>query len=101
MSTTKKKKSTNDNNPHGVGEGFHKERMLGMARNDFLGTIGLAIITAAIVFTRPYYKGEKTGLAFWGLVAKHFVVWFLIGVLFHLLFGVETAFIRFVKTRIF
>jgi hypothetical protein len=60
------------------GQGVHAPRIGGYARNDILGTIGLAIITAYIMKISFLYS---------------FVVWFVLGEILHYLFGVQTAFL--------
>lgn len=62
------------------GEGFHSTRFMGLALNDTLGTIGLALMTSYF-FEINIWKS-----LFW---------WFLIGEILHYLFGVQTAFLTF------
>ena len=60
------------------GQGVHAPRIGGYARNDILGTIGLAILTAYIMKISFLYS---------------LVVWFVLGEILHYLFGVQTAFL--------
>ena len=66
-------------------EGFHKERLLGMARNDLLGTIAISVLIG-------FFMNKNILLVF--------IVIFLLGVLLHLIFCVDTAFIKFLKKLI-
>jgi hypothetical protein len=59
-------------------QGVHAPRIGGYARNDILGTIGLAILTAYIMKISFLYS---------------LVVWFVLGEILHYLFGVQTAFL--------
>lgn len=61
------------------GQGFHAPRLLGLARNDLIGTVVLAWLIAR--FTR------------WSWL-KAFFVMFAIGTALHLLFCVDTAFLK-------
>lgn len=63
-------------------EGFHKERLFGMARNDLLGTIAISVIIGLLL--------KKN-------ILLVFIIIFLLGVLLHILFCVDTAFIKFLK----
>jgi hypothetical protein len=58
------------------GEGFHKQRLFGLARNDVLGTLGLALIIAAV-------SGWSAPLTVGGL--------FLSAIVLHAVFHVPTA----------
>jgi hypothetical protein len=60
------------------GKGFHEARLFGLARNDTLGTIGLAGITT-----------YTTNTPFW----KSLVGWFVAGEVLHYAFCVNTAFL--------
>ena len=60
------------------GEGVHAPRIWGYARNDILGTIGLAIITS--FFTNTSFL-------------KNLLVWFILGEVLHIAFGTQTAFL--------
>jgi len=57
-------------------KGVHKHRFLDAAVVDYLGTIGLAIITTLIT---------KMPLVLTT------IIWFILGVILHLLFGVQTS----------
>ena len=61
------------------GKGFHSTRILGLALNDTLATIALAIITSYILKIN---------------VLVSFVVWFVFGEVLHYLFGTDTAFLE-------
>ena len=61
------------------GKGVHAARIFGLARNDLLMTIGVAIITAYLF-----------NISF--LVS--FIAWFTAGEVLHYLFGTDTAFLR-------
>lgn len=60
------------------GQGVHAARIGGYARNDILGTIGLAILTS--FFTNTSFL-------------KNLVVWFILGEVLHIAFGTQTAFL--------
>jgi hypothetical protein len=61
------------------GQGFHATRFAGLAVNDTLATILLALITSFV----------------WKLsFLQTFVGWFIIGELLHYYFGVNSAFLR-------
>ena len=61
------------------GQGFHSSRILGFALNDILGTLGLAMITSYM---------------FNGSLLYNFLVWFILGEVLHLAYGVDTAFLE-------
>ena len=61
------------------GEGFHSARLLGLAQNDTLGTIGLAALTT-----------YATGISF----PKSLLGWFVLAEVSHYAFGVDTALLR-------
>ena len=63
-------------------EGFHEARLAGFARNDTLGTIGIAYVIST-------YTGWK--------ILPTMVGTFAFGEACHLYFGVDTEFIRIVK----
>jgi hypothetical protein len=64
----------------GVREkGFHSTRIFGLALNDILGTIGIAIITSFLLKIN---------------ILLSFVVWFILGEILHYLFGTDTAFLE-------
>ena len=66
------------------GKGFHEKRLFGLAANDLLGTIFIGIIIAIILNINPII----TVLAL-----------FILGELLHLLFCVDTAFLKYLKIR--
>ena len=66
------------------GEGFHKERLLGLARNDTIGTVFLALISAWVFEINVW-----TSLA----------VWFIGGEILHYMFGTQTAFLTMIGVR--
>jgi hypothetical protein len=59
-------------------QGFHKERFLGLARNDTIGTVFLALISVWI------FK-----INIW----TSLIIWFVGGEILHYMFGVQTAFL--------
>lgn len=59
------------------GEGFHKSRLFGLARNDLLGTALVGVII-----------GLVSGCAGIGLMS--FLIIWAIGILAHIVFGVAT-----------
>jgi hypothetical protein len=61
------------------GEGVHATRFIGLALNDLLGTVGLAIVTYLIFKINIVYA---------------FIGWFVLAEILHYLFGVNTAFLR-------
>ena len=67
-------------------EGIHAARFLGMARADLLFTL----VAAVIVSMQLGYSVTLTNVLY------AFVSLFAIGQLFHLVFGVKTAFITFI-----
>lgn len=62
--------------------GIHRARIGPFAFWDLVGTIILAAITA-------YYFGKGRFAFFW-----HLLGWFVIGEILHMLFGVNTAFVK-------
>jgi hypothetical protein len=66
------------------GEGFHKERFLGMARNDTIGTIFLAIATSWL------FKVN---------IVESLIAWFIGGEILHYLFGTQTAFLTMIGIK--
>jgi hypothetical protein len=69
--------------------GFHKQRFLGFALYDILGTIGLGILVSYITGKVPFLK--------WSYF-KSILIMFLLGVFLHWLFCVDTAFMRLFKS---
>ena len=65
-------------------EGFHKPRLLGMARNDLIGYFIIVIVIVIVC---------KTSLV------KTAVIVFIVAQLMHAMFCVETAFIKFLKNE--
>ena len=63
-------------------EGFHSHRTLGVATNDVVGTIGLALITS---------------YAFDIDLTKSMVGWFVGAEIMHYAFGVDTAVLKALK----
>lgn len=63
-------------------QGFHKARLFGLARNDLLATIFLAFLIS--------HRSIKNFIA-------TFLILFILGVYFHWIFGVDTAFIIWLK----
>jgi hypothetical protein len=59
-------------------QGFHATRFLGLAWNDTIGTIGLAIISSYLFNISIWYS---------------LLVWFVGGEILHYIFGVQTAFL--------
>ena len=72
------------------GQGFHKARLFGLARNDILGTLAIAIMAALfLAYTREYdwrTTLKSAFVFFFGLV--------LLGFVLHLLFCVKTPLTR-------
>jgi len=66
------------------GEGFHSQRVLGLALNDIIGTIVLAAITSLL-----------TKISFW----YSLIAWFVLGEILHYLFCVDTAFLKLFKSK--
>lgn len=66
-------------------EGVHSDRLLGVARVDLLGTVGIAGIIS--VFTSYYLKEN-----FFKVFIILFLILFLIGIIFHRFFCVDTTF---------
>ena len=60
-------------------KGFHSTRFMGLALNDILGTIGLALLTTY------FFK-----VTFW----KSLLAWFVAGEIFHYAYGVNSAFLE-------
>ena len=61
------------------GEGVHAARIYGLAFNDIIATIVVAIITTYIM-----------KIAIW----KTLLFWFILGEVLHYAFGTDTAFLR-------
>jgi hypothetical protein len=66
------------------GQGVHAPRVFGLARNDIIATIVLAIITSFIFNINFFYS-----LTFW----------FITGEVLHYAFGTDTAFLRAIGLR--
>ena len=62
------------------GKGVHSTRFMGFALNDTLMTIGAALITSYLF-----------DIVWW----KSMIAWFVAGEILHVLFCVDTAFIRY------
>ena len=60
-------------------KGFHSMRFMGLALNDILGTIGLALLTTYLF-----------NVTFW----KSLLAWFVAGEVLHYLYGVNSAFLE-------
>lgn len=60
-------------------KGFHSTRFMGLALNDILGTIGLALLTTYLF-----------NVTFW----KSLLAWFVAGEVLHYLYGVNSAFLE-------
>lgn len=69
------------------GKGFHSKRFFGMALYDLIGTLLITLIWA-------YIEGDNS---LPNVVSIFFIV-FIIGEILHLLFGVDTAFIKWLKS---
>ena len=61
------------------GEGVHAKRIFGLAFNDIIATIVVAIITTYIM-----------KIAIW----KTLLFWFILGEVLHYAFGTDTAFLK-------
>lgn len=83
-------------------EGFHSTRLWGVAAKDLLGTAILALVSAGI-FTAlvwPWPHDEDVGLAVASIfitILVSFILWMLLAMGLHLLFGVDTE----INRRIF
>ena len=67
------------------GQGVHAPRFLGLALNDILATIALALVTSF-----------ACGWPFWPVL----LVWVLIGEVLHYMFGTQTAFLTMIGVRV-
>jgi len=65
------------------GKGFHEKRLGGVALYDTLGTIAIALATS-------YYFSISVWVSLIG--------WFVLGEILHWVFGVKTAFIKWIET---
>lgn len=61
------------------GEGVHARRIFGLAMNDIIGTILIAVITSWISGVGFFYS---------------FAIWFILGEILHYIFGTPTAFLK-------
>ena len=61
------------------GQGVHAPRVFGLARNDIIATIVIAIITSFIFNISFFYSLAS---------------WFIVGEVLHYAFGTDTAFLR-------
>ena len=61
------------------GQGIHSNRIAGLALNDILGTIGLAILTSWMFKVSFLHS---------------LIGWFILGEVLHYAFGTNTAFLR-------
>lgn len=68
------------------GKGFHKQRFMGMALYDWIGTLLITLIWA--------YIEEDNSLP--NIISIFFIV-FILGEILHIIFGVDTAFIKWLK----
>lgn len=72
------------------GQGFHRARLFGLARNDILGTLAIAVLVSLVLaYTRDYdWRAtlKSTAVFFFGLA--------LLGFVLHLLFCVKTPLTR-------
>lgn len=66
------------------GQGVHSKRFLGMALNDILATIVAALMTSYFFNVSLLYS---------------LLGWFLAGEVFHIAFGVDTAFLEYVGLK--
>ena len=64
------------------GQGFHKERLFGFARNDVLGTIFIGFIISFIFYRKTLIKS----FLLWTLML------FILGTILHRIFCVNTTF---------
>ena len=69
------------------GKGFHSKRIFGMALYDLIGTLIITLIWA-------YIDGDNS---LPNIISIFFIV-FLIGEILHIIFGVDTAFIKWIKS---
>ena len=68
------------------GKGFHSRRLFGMALYDIIGTILIALIWA-------YIEGDNSPQN----LSYIFFIVFIIGQIFHIIFGVDNSFIKWLK----
>ena len=66
------------------GKGFHSTRFMGLALNDTLGTIGLALLTSWIFNINIWLS---------------LIIWFISGEVLHYMFGVQTAFLSMIGIK--
>jgi hypothetical protein len=66
------------------GEGVHSSRIMGFAMNDILATIVVALLTSWIYNVSFLYS---------------FMVWFILGEILHLVFGVDTRFLELIGLK--
>jgi len=66
------------------GQGVHSSRFLGLALNDTIATIVAAIITSYIFDFSLLYS---------------LAVWFILGEVLHIAFGVDTAFLELIGLK--
>jgi len=66
------------------GQGVHSSRFLGLALNDTIATIVAAIITSYIFDFSLLYS---------------LVLWFILGEILHIAFGVDTAFLELIGLK--
>jgi len=66
------------------GQGVHSPRVLGLARNDIIATIVAAIITSFIFNFSLLYS---------------LVIWFILGEILHIAYGVDTAFLELIGLK--
>jgi phosphoglycerol transferase MdoB-like AlkP superfamily enzyme len=72
------------------GQGFHRARLFGLARNDLLGTLAIAVAVALLLAYSRSYDWQTTVKA--GCVL--FFALALLGFVLHLLFCVKTPLTR-------
>jgi hypothetical protein len=66
------------------GQGVHSSRILGLALNDIIATIVVAIITSYVFNISFLYS---------------LIGWFILGEVLHIVFGVDTAFLELIGLK--
>lgn len=77
------------------GEGVHAPRVLGLARNDMIATVIVAVITSFIIQFKDMDILNTLSSSLFSMIFIYcFVAWFILGEILHYLFGTNTAFLK-------
>lgn len=75
------------------GQGFHRQRIFGFALFDIIGT-AIAAYLISIYSNSRHFNSRSFNYNF----IKSFLILFLLGTFLHIIFCVDTAFLKLLKT---